>query len=111
MAFTTNLAVCCDYFFKGAHAFCHIQLFQEFRKADIADFPELAAGCIPKSAGNISLSAATGSAEDDMVSIIDIFAGGKTQDLRFVQLPIREVLNGFNGSGIFRKSGIADKLV
>ena len=93
-----NLTVCFDYFLECAGSFRYTQFFQKCRETDVADCLKFAAGCIPKGACDVGFPSSAGAAQDDVVPFINIFAGGETQDLRFIQFSVRMVLNRFNGS-------------
>ena len=74
------------------------QLLQQFREADVADRLEFPAGGVAQDTGQAGLAAAGGTLENNLVSLFNVVADGKAQDLSFVQSAVLIVLNPLNRS-------------
>ena len=69
------------------------QLFQQFGKAYIPDSFELPACCVCKSAGDIRLTTPCCTLENNVVPLLNVAAGGVTDQLGPIKLPLRKILN------------------
>lgn len=75
---------------------------------------ELPTGSVAEGIGDICFPVIGSSFQDDVVTVLYILAGGKTQDLCLIQSAVFVILNTFYGSVRSRKMGIldaSDKLV
>ena len=70
-----------DGFLQNTASFCHIQLIQKFRNADIFYCFELPTGSVSEGTGNICFPVTGNSFRDGVVTVRYILAGGKTQNL------------------------------
>ena len=81
----------------------HIQLIQKFRHAYVAHSPELSAGSVAQSTGNIRFAASGRTFQYDVVMIINVLTGGEPVQFSFIQFSVLVVLDLFDRSARSRE--------
>ena len=75
---------------------CNRKIIKQVRQPYVSNGLELAAGCIPKSTGDVSLTISGRSFEYNMPAFIDVITGRKAEHFALVEVPVIDVFDALD---------------